>query len=180
MTEVLDRIATERLIGERLTAAHLRDLQRMHDDPRMMATMGGVRSPDQTARYLDTNLSHWETHGFGVWVLRERLTSELAGRAVLRTETFGGRTETGLGYALLPRWWGRGYATEIALALVEIGFSTLECASLAAVTLPENVPSQRVLAKAGFHREGDVVHADLPHYLFRRWPSAAGGPGARR
>lgn len=173
MKGLLDRIATERLTGERLTEAHRGEVHRMHQDLHTMATMGGVRSLEETDACLAANLSHWETHGFGVWILREKETGAVVGRGVLRAQAFDDRPETSVGYALFAEHWGKGYATETARSLVEIGFSTLECTSLVAVTLPHNVPSQRVLAKAGFAYERDVIHAEGPHFLYRRWPRAA-------
>lgn len=180
MSGPLDRISTERLTGERLTEAHRADIHRMHQDLRMMATMGGVRSLEETDAYLATNLSHWDIHGFGVWLLREKGSGTLVGRGVLRAQAFDEQEETSVGYALFAAHWGKGYATETARALVGIGFSTLECASLVAVTLPHNVASQRVLAKTGFTYERDVTHADAPHFLYRRRPDAGHGTGARR
>ena len=180
MSALLDRIATERLTGERLTQAHRGDIHRMHQDLRMMATMGGVRSLEETDAYLATNLSHWDTHGFGVWVLREKGSGTLVGRGVLRDQAFEEEEETSVGYALLSTHWGKGYATETARALVEIGFATLECASLVAVTLPHNVASQRVLTKTGFTYERDVIHADGPHFLYRRRPGSAPDAGVIR
>lgn len=168
MTRAPDRFETPHLTAERLTPAHLADLDRMHQDAGMMATMGGVRSTEETEEYLAINLSHWERHGFGVWILRDRATGALAGRAVLRAQPFDGRPETSLGYALLPECWGRGWATEAARALVAIGSSELGRPSLVAVTLPGNHASQRVLAKVGFTYERDVIHAEVPHRLFRR------------
>ena len=180
MNGLLDRICTERLTGERLTEAHRDDIHRMHQDLRTMATMGGVRSLEETDAYLATNLSHWDTHGFGVWLLREKGSGAVVGRGVLRMQPFNEQEETSVGYALLSPHWGKGYATETARALVEIGFSTLECTSLVAVTLPHNVASQRVLTKTGFTYERDVIHADGPHFLYRRRPAAVPDTGVIR
>jgi RimJ/RimL family protein N-acetyltransferase len=50
---------------------------------------------------------------------------------------------------------------------VRIGFERLRLASLVAITTPANVRSQRVMAKAGLVYERDIVHAGVPHVLFR-------------
>ena len=46
---------TDRLIAERLREEHLAEIQRMHRDPNVMATLGGLRSDKETARYLREN-----------------------------------------------------------------------------------------------------------------------------
>jgi len=49
---------TERLSAERLSEAHFDELCRMHRDERVMATLIGQRSDDETRRFLRGNLDH--------------------------------------------------------------------------------------------------------------------------
>ena len=72
-----------------------------------------------------------------------------------------------MGYGFLPEFWGQGRATEIAQACIRIGLAQLGFSSLVAVTLTDNHASQRVLVKSGLRYERDVLHAGLPHVLFR-------------
>ncbi|MGH7054753.1 MAG: GNAT family N-acetyltransferase, partial [Stellaceae bacterium] len=103
--ESLERFGTSRLHAERLRAEHLAALLALHANPRMMATLGGVRSEAQTRAYLAANLDHWEHYGFGLWMLRDR-AGRLAGRAGLRRVAITGAQETEIAYALLPEFWG--------------------------------------------------------------------------
>jgi RimJ/RimL family protein N-acetyltransferase len=59
-----------------------------------------------------------------------------------------------LGYWLGPRFWGRGFATEAARALVEHVFATTEVVRIEGRVFAWNPASCRVLEKAGFRREG--------------------------
>jgi len=59
-----------------------------------------------------------------------------------------------VGYRLLPGAWGSGYATEGTRALVRHGFAGLGLARIIGLTHPENLASQRVLAKAGLRDAG--------------------------
>jgi RimJ/RimL family protein N-acetyltransferase len=52
-------------------------------------------------------------------------------------------------------------------SLVRIGLEDLDLDELVAFTLPENVRSRRVMEKAGLFYERDIVHAGLPHVLYR-------------
>ncbi|MGN6558722.1 MAG: GNAT family N-acetyltransferase, partial [Solirubrobacterales bacterium] len=65
------------------------------------------------------------------------------------------------------RFHGNGLATEAAVAATEqareLGFE-----QVVALILPANLASQRVAEKAGFSQETQVVHASLPHQLWRR------------
>lgn len=61
-----------------------------------------------------------------------------------------------LGYWLHPDAWGQGYATEAARAMTAQGREVLGYAALCARTDPDNLASQRILAKLGFRPDGSV------------------------
>jgi len=165
-----DSFTTARLQAERLTAGHLGELRRMHTDPVVMAHLGGLRSPDQTALYLDRNLRHWEEQGFGLWIVRELGGGEPIGRALLRTLRLDGIDEVEAGYALYQPYWGRGLATEITGACLTFAREQLRRTTVVAVTSPTNFASQRVLQKSGLVYERDIDHEGSLAALFRvRW-----------
>ncbi|GLJ34276.1 hypothetical protein SUGI_0688850 [Cryptomeria japonica] len=59
-----------------------------------------------------------------------------------------------LGYAVSRNYWGVGIATEAVMRAVQAGFSELPgLRRIQAIVLPENLPSQKVVEKAGFTRE---------------------------
>jgi RimJ/RimL family protein N-acetyltransferase len=138
----LDSFSTPRLLAERLTPAHLPEVRRMHQNEGFMAHLGGVRDDAATLTYLDRNLAHWATHGFGLWMLRDPARQALIGRAVLRHADVEGPDEVEVGYGLYPEFWGRGLATEAACACASIGRAQLGLPSVVAVTLPTHSASQ--------------------------------------
>jgi ribosomal-protein-alanine N-acetyltransferase len=139
----------------------------MDDDAQFMAMLGGVRDSAGTVAYLETNVRHWSDHGFGMWMLRDAATGAVVGRAILRHLDVAGVDEVETGYGFMPEHWGRGLATEIAEACVRIGFNQLQLPSIVAVTTPANLASQQVMRKAGLTYERDIVHAGVPHLLYR-------------
>ena len=163
----LDSFSTTRLHADRLTEDHWDDLRRMDQDEWFMAELGGVRDEAGTRAYLERNLAHWAARGFGLWMLRDRDTGAMIGRALLRHLAVDGVDEVETGYGFLPDVWGRGLATEIARACVHIGRERLGLESVIGITAPTNTASQRVMRKAGLQYERDIVHAGLPHLLFR-------------
>ena len=139
----------------------------MDENAQFMALLGGIRDKAGTVAYLEMNVKHWADYGFGMWMLRDPQTSEVIGRAILRHLDVDGVDEVEVGYGFMPEYWGRGLATEIAQACVKIGFEQLGLPSLVAITTAANLGSQRVMQKAGLAYERDIVHAGLPHLLFR-------------
>ena len=162
-----DTFATARLCAQRLEPRHVAEILRMHEDPVQMATLGGVRDGTQTAEYMDRNLRHWAEFGFGVWILRDLDSNEVAGRALLRHVELNGHDEVEVGYSFHPQFWGRGFATEIAQACVNCGRDILRLPSIVALTLPNNLGSQRVMTKVGMVFEREITHEGLLHVLFR-------------
>ena len=59
-----------------------------------------------------------------------------------------------IGYIFNKKYWGKGYATEIAKALVDFGFKELDVHRIYATCDPDNIASKRVLEKAGMLLEG--------------------------
>lgn len=117
---------------------------------------------------LEGDLAHWETHGFGPWVLADRESGEFVGRGGLAWTSVNGLAEVELPWSIEPSRQGEGLATEAAIAATvwarELGFP-----GAVALTLPSNKASQRVAEKAGFRRDGECQHVGLRHLLFRTW-----------
>lgn len=158
---------TRRLRGEPLAPHHYDEIFRMHQDPRVMATLGGLRGEAESRAYLEFNLAHWREHGFGLWIVRDRSDGRIAGRAVIRHLDVEGVDEVEVGYGFYPEWWGRGLATEVATELVRSGFEELKLPTLVAITQTTNTASQRVLEKAGLSREREILHGGTPVSLYR-------------
>jgi RimJ/RimL family protein N-acetyltransferase len=59
-----------------------------------------------------------------------------------------------LAYRFKRSAWGRGIATEAGRACLDFGFGECGLLEIVALAYPENVPSQRVLAKLGFKQTG--------------------------
>jgi len=160
-------VETERLRAEPICAAHHDDLCRLLGDPRVGATLGGVLSPPRVTAQIEQLGAHWERHGFGYWVWRDRATGAVVARGGLSRAHVGGRDEVEVGWAVLPDHWGEGFATELGAASVRHAFEQLALDDVVAYTLPDNRASRRVMEKLGFAFERDVVHAELPHVLYR-------------
>ncbi|HEX7336647.1 MAG TPA: GNAT family N-acetyltransferase [Gemmatimonadales bacterium] len=172
----LETFSTSRLLAERLRSDHLSDIRTMDQNELFMAKLGGVRDEAASIQYLERNLAHWAQHGFGLWVLRDRASGTPIGRAVLRHLQVGDDDEVEVGYGFMPDYWGRGLATEITLACLEIARDPLGLESVVAITLPSNVASQRVMEKAGLQYQRQITHEGVLHVLFRT--PRAGGPSA--
>ncbi|HVS44993.1 MAG TPA: GNAT family N-acetyltransferase, partial [Candidatus Dormibacteraeota bacterium] len=58
-----------------------------------------------------------------------------------------------VGWRLDPAHWGHGYATEAALACLDLGFGPLGLEEIVSMTTPGNARSWRVMERIGMHRD---------------------------
>lgn len=73
-----------------------------------------------------------------------------------------------IGYAVLPEFQGRGFATEAVRGLIGSAFAFEEVRSIAADTYPHLLPSIRVLEKCGFRRQTDQPGTETLRYILTR------------
>ncbi len=158
---------TERLRGEPLAPKHLDELAAILGDPRVGATLGGVRTRAETAERLAIHVAHREREGFGYRLWRDR-EGRLVGRGGPERKIVEGRLQVEVGYAVVPECWGQGYATEIASASIREAFEQHGLREVVCYTLTGNTASRRVMEKAGFTYEHDFEHPPWGlHALYR-------------
>jgi RimJ/RimL family protein N-acetyltransferase len=156
-----DTLTTERLVIRRFTARDLDLLVRLHSDERVMRYAGGTLERAGSEKVLaERILGYYDHHpGLGIWATHERATDDCVGLHLLNH--IRGASHVQVGYLLYPEYWGRGYATEMAVRVLRYGFAELGLPQIVAITDIPNVDSQNVLLKAGLRRNGERFFA---HY----------------
>lgn len=98
----------------------------------------------------------------GVFGIVLRKTGKLFGSLGLVTDAKRENDRTRmLGYAIGEDYWGHGYITEAARAVVEYGFVELKLDLISAYCFPFNARSKQVLEKLGFKYEGRLAQCDV-------------------
>ena len=169
-TGTIERIETAHMVLERLRPEHGPEQLALLLDPRVSTTLWVASEPlteRDVIEGLKAKVDHWERHGFGMWAARDRETGEMVGRGGLQYTYTAGLNDVEAGWAIIPERWGQGLATELAHACVEVAFEQLDLLEIVAFTLPDNIASRRVMEKAGFEYERQIVHVGLPHVLYR-------------
>lgn len=124
----------------------------LHSDPSVMQYMGGVQSRKVIQEWLAHDILHYKKHGFSMGSVFKKGNNEFIGRAgLVYLDHDDTQPDIEIGYVLHKKFWGKGYGVELALTLIDWGFTHLTINKLISVTRPENKKSQHLLEKCGMH-----------------------------
>jgi RimJ/RimL family protein N-acetyltransferase len=162
--EARDRVAddpavleTERLSLREMTLDDAAFLLHILNDADFLQYVGdrGIRSIDDARAYLLRGpIDSYRRHGYGMYLAVLKADESVVGLCglVRRQEL----PEPDIGFAFLPQYRSRGYASEATAAILEYGSGVLALPRILAIATPDNLPSNRVLQKAGMRLDGAV------------------------
>lgn len=145
---------TQRLLVRRYTSADADSFFRFCGSEDVMRYIRPVISRQESDTFLAANIQLYDAYpNTGRWAAFERASGEYVGSfSVLTME--GAETRFHIGYALLPQYWGKGFASELLAAGMRYFFNAHNQQTLFAITEVPNTASQNVLLKAGFSQTG--------------------------
>jgi GrpB-like predicted nucleotidyltransferase (UPF0157 family) len=150
-------LETKRLILKTHELSDLDNLIALRSDPDVMKYIGvgTLHTEEQVKRFLNIAILYQEKHGIGFCSVFEKESGVFIGQAGLFHMGYDDeQPDIELAYRLHRKYWGKGYATELAKALIQWGFQHRTVNKLIAAADPENIASQKVLKKAGLDFRG--------------------------
>ena len=153
-------IGTARLLLRRWHDEDLEPYARICADAGVMRYIGSgfPLSREQSEAQISGFVRHWDQRGFGLWAVEHKATGAFIGFVGLAHQDGWTESEhkTEIGWRLDPAYWGRGLATEGAVASVRYGFEELGLERIISIIQPENAASRRVAEKAGLTLRGET------------------------
>lgn len=153
-TKITREIArTKRLVLRTFAETDRERLIALAGDPVVMRHIGrptggtGERTREDAEAMFERLLQRGRTRPYAMWALTERHEDELIGWCGM--QDLPGSDNVEIGWILDSRYWGRGYATEAAHAVLVYGFERVSLETIVAVALPENVKSTNVMRRLG-------------------------------
>lgn len=159
-------IETPRLILRRPTLADVPALYSFLGDAEAMRHTHVDRSFAACRRRIAVHEWRRRRDGFAPWTAVEKAGGAIAGWGGLYNDPFDPGWGVEVGYFFHPAAWGRGYASELVGAAVDLADRTLGLPEVRAFSRPENTGSRRVLEKAGFEAVRFVP--EMERLLYRR------------
>ena len=131
-----------------------------------------VSAVDDVRPTIEEALEGWSIDGLGMFVLETTATDRRvigqAGLMIFDTRGWtpstyahaGSHAQPELGWALMQKYWGRGYATEAAAAIRDWAWECRHIDRLVSLIAPDNVRSQRVAERLGAIPTQHITPAD--------------------
>jgi len=76
----IENIETARLAGRRIQPDDFALICQMHRDERLMATLGGLRSDEESRDILSAHVDCWQRDGYGPWMWYSKANGRFVGR----------------------------------------------------------------------------------------------------
>lgn len=144
----------------------------LHLNPDVAATTyDGLQTKEQIAEHLKNFIAHQKEHGFSQWKILDKHTGEFIGRSGITIRQLDKSRDAmpELRFAVLPKFWNKGYAQEAARFWLQYGFMTKGFEMIVAACQPgEKAPA--VLKKLGYEYEKEIPVRDGtgPYFIFPR------------
>jgi ribosomal-protein-alanine N-acetyltransferase len=163
---------TERLILREFEFSDDHAMFELDRDPEVHRYLGNkpVTNIEQSRDSIGGVRQQYIHNGIGRWAVIEKKSGEFVGWCGLKlnTQTVNGHTNFyDLGYRLIKRYWGSGYATEAALAVLEYGFLQMQLPVIYAMAATDNEASNQILKKLGFTFIETYDHEDILHNWYK-------------
>jgi len=141
---------TEDLLVRPFTVTDADGFFLLNSNEDVMRYIRPVKTREASDIFLAENILHYASYpGTGRWAVVEKNSGSIIGMfSLLFMEA--GTDKLHIGYALLPAYWGRGYATALLRGGMAFFFKKRPQAVLYAITRKENAASEKVLMKCGF------------------------------
>ncbi len=161
-------LQTPRIILRQFTEADAPLILALNSDPEVVKYLHepALKTEEQAKKILLEIILPQYKNNLGRWAIHTKHNNEFIGWCGLKYRP--DRDETDLGYRLMQKDWGKGYATEAAQHTLDYGFKTLNLSLIMARAHIENTASSRILEKIGMTFIGEDVVDDCPVKTYTR------------
>lgn len=149
----MDLLLTDRTVMKEIQNIDLEEVKELYLHPLVRKYLGGPREEDSIAALFEGMQTSDEKSLY--LVVREKGTNHFIGLVSLDPHHDGENIE--ISYQFLPRWWGKGYGSEIVKEVVGYAFNEMNLQKITAETQMANVYSCRLLEKTGMKLDKTIT-----------------------
>lgn len=154
-------LETERLTLRRISDEDDAFIVDLLNQPSFLRFIGDkkVRTAAEARQYVqDGPVASYARFGFGLYLVELKDSGASIGTSIgmcglIKRDSL---QDVDLGFAFLPAYWSKGYASEAAQAVLQYGRNVLGLSRIVAITTLDNEDSMKLLGKIGFKEEAVV------------------------
>ncbi len=160
---------TDRLILREIIEADDLALFELDSNPEVCIYLGNnpVKNLEESQEIIKFIQIQYAENGIGRWAVILKETNEFIGWCGLKLYKEALNHHINfyeLGYRFMPKYWGKGFATEAAKASLNYGFNKLKQEKIFAITDINNLKSIHVLEKIGFKIKEKFMYDNEEHF----------------
>ena len=154
-------IETERLILREIIPEDAEAFFAMDSNPEVVKYVGTkpLTHISQSVEMIENIRNQYTENRIGRWAAINKEDGKLVGWSGLKLikEINNHKNIHDLGYRFTPEYWGKGYATETSIAVLNYAFNEMKLDQVFAYADVENDASNHVLRKLGFEEKGTFI-----------------------
>lgn len=164
-------IETERLLLRDLTEEDAQGMYEMDSDSEVHTFLGNnpIASLEEAHKNIASIQQQYIEFGIGRWAVVEKETSEFVGWSGFRliTDVVNDKTEYyDLGYRFMKKHWGKGFASETAIASLNFGFTKLDFKEICGIADVAHIASNVILKKTGLIKRNEFEYEGTLHNFY--------------
>ena len=164
-------IETDRLLMRDLTEEDAEGMFEMDSDPEVHTFLGKkpITTLEEAKNAIAFIKNQYIENGIGRWAVVEKEGGEFIGWSGFKFITDVMNERTGfydLGYRFLKKHWGKGYASETAIASLNHGFTVLDYEEIAGIADVEHTASNAILKKVGLIKRNEFIYDGTLHNFY--------------
>lgn len=165
---ILENYETKRLRFRSLSLADRDGLMPFFTDPLATKYLPVQPNVDEFVdSWLARQMKRYKSIGSGLCAMELKQTNELIGQCGLILQFVDGIPKWEVGYHLLPKFWGKGFATEAAIACRDFCFENEMAETIISLIHPDNKKSFEVATRNGMTFWKDTVFKGEPCKVYR-------------
>lgn len=155
----MTELETERLVLREFTKSDWKAVHEYAGDPQVVRFLEwGPNNTDETVAFLEGTIACQKERPRRIYefAITLKSTGKLIGACGIRVH-IEDNEQADIGYCYNRQYWGQGYASEAARAVIAFGFSKLKLHRIIATCDLNNLASAAVLKKSGMRQEGHFI-----------------------
>ena len=116
--------------------------------------------------WIDKQLARYKNNDYGLLAAIDKSTGKIVGQGGIMTRDLSGKKEFEIGYSVLPEYWGKGFATELAKQLKKFGLQNKVSEKFISIIHKENLASMAVATKNGMANLYETTFYEMEVFVF--------------